>query len=122
MRAASFVAAMVLAVASPATAAGDPEVGKKAFAKCSACHAVTAGSNGAIAGLSLAGVVGHPAAAVPGFDYSTALKNANITWSAEALDAFLANPRRMVPNTRQPIAVTNATERANIIAYLETLK
>ena len=113
---------MLLAAASPVTAAGDPEAGKRAFVKCSGCHAVTAGSNEAGAGPSLAGVIGRPAASVPGFNYSQALKNANITWSVEELEAFLANPRRKVPNTRQPIAVTNATERADIIAYLETLK
>jgi cytochrome c len=115
-----FLIAALVAVASPAFAEGNADAGKRVFGKCIACHGTTEGRNGP--GPSLVGVLGRPAGSVPGFNYSPALRGANITWSAEELDAFLANPREKVPNTRQPIAIPSAAERADIIAYLATLR
>jgi len=56
---------------------------------------------------------------VPGFDYSPALKQSGIVWNARTLDRFLADPLRMVPGTTMTYAgVTDAGERADLIAYL----
>ena len=43
-------------------------------------------------GASLAGVVGRKSGSAPGFNYSPALKEANITWDEKTLDQFLQNP------------------------------
>jgi cytochrome c len=45
------------------------------------------------------------------------------TWTRERLDAFLANPRGVVPGTTMQFpGMADAAERARLIDYLETLK
>ena len=73
-------------------------------------------------GPSLAGIVGSKSGAVPGYNFSPALKAANITWDEQTLDKFLENPGTDVHGTKMFISVPNAKNRQNIIAYLDTLK
>ncbi len=106
---------------SPGLAAGDAAAGKQAFTTtCGACHSTEPGVNKI--GPSLAGIVGSKSGTVPGYNFSPALKAANITWDEQTLDKFLANPSADVHGTKMVISVPNAEHRQNIIAYLETLK
>lgn len=90
-------------------------------AQCAACHSVAPGQNGI--GPSLAGIYGQKAASTPGFDFSPALKHSNIVWTTAALEKFLANPQADVPGTKMPyMGMSNATDRADVTAYLATLK
>jgi cytochrome c2 len=107
--------------ASPALAAGGAEAGKQTFTTtCTPCHSTKSGTN--MIGVSLAGIVGSKDGAVAGYNFSPALKAADITWDEQSLDKFLENPSADVPGTRMPISVPNAEDRHNIIAYLKTLK
>jgi cytochrome c len=110
----------LLAASSAAWADGDATAGQQVFARCAACHSATPGENKI--GPSLAGVVGRKSGSEPGYNYSAALKSANITWDEHTLDQFLANPSGDVHGTKMFISVPNATDRQNIIAYLQTLK
>src|SRR5260370_6020488 len=106
---------------SPGLAADDAAAGKQAFTTtCGACHSTEPGVNKI--GPSLAGIVGSKSGTVPGYNFSPALKAANITWDEQTLDKFLANPSADVHGTKMVISVPNAEHRHNIIAYLETLK
>ena len=106
---------------SPGLAAGDAAAGKQAFGTtCGACHSTEPGVNKI--GPSLAGIVGSKSGAVPGYNFSSALKAANITWDEQALDKYLANPSADVHGTKMVISVPNAEHRQDIIAYLKTLK
>jgi len=123
MRLAAIVvlAAAGLMPAAP-TLAADAEAGARVFrTQCGACHLVEAGKNRV--GPSLHNIVGRPSGEVEGFRYSAANKNANITWTPEVLDKYLINPRQMIPGTTMAyVGLRNETQRANLIAYLETLK
>ena len=111
----------VLLASSPALAAGDPTAGEKAFAShCAMCHATTPGEKKI--GPSLAGIVGSKSGTVPGFDFSPAMKNANVTWDDANLDKFLANPTGFIHGTKMFVNLPNETDRQNVIAYLNTLK
>jgi cytochrome c len=45
-----------------------------------------------------------------------------VTWDAATLDKYLTNPRAMVPDATMIYAgLKNDAERADLIAYLETL-
>ena len=89
--AALSAAAALLISSSLGLAAGDAAAGKQAFATtCGACHSVEPGVNKL--GPSLAGIVGRKSGAVPGYNFSPALKAANITWDEQTLDKFLENP------------------------------
>ena len=104
-----------------ASQAADAEAGKKAFNKCAVCHSPEQGVTRV--GPSLFGIVGRKAGTLPGFNYSSAMKDYGVTWSAETLNTYLMAPMQEVKGTKMTFAgVKDETERANIIAYLETLK
>ncbi len=116
-----MIALVALAALAPVAAhAEDVAAGKAVFTQCTACHAYKAGAVG-VAAPNLHGVVGRKAAATQ-FSYSAALKASKLTWDAATLNTFLKAPGKLVPGTRMVIAVTDDTKRANLIAYLATLK
>lgn len=123
-RAARLLALSGAAILStvPAFAAGDAVAGKKSFAQCQMCHTAETGGASRI-GPNLAGIMGSKAASKPGFAYSAALKKTGWTWNAKTLDAFLKKPAVAVPGTKMIYAgMPDDTARANVIAYLATLK
>ena len=102
------------------TAAGDAVAGKTVFAnQCSSCHTTEAGKNGF--GPSLAGVLGRKAGGLAGFSYSPAMAHSGLSWDEKTLDEFLTSSTQKVPGTSMSVMLTNASDRANVIAYLETL-
>lgn len=104
-----------------AASGGDAENGAKLFAQCKICHAVEPGKNGL--GPSLHGVVGRKAAALAGFNYSPAMKASGLTWSDAELNDYLRAPMKAVPGTKMAFAgIANDKNRADVIAYLDTLK
>ena len=115
-----FLSCTVLLCAGAAASAQDAALGKTAYAACVACHSVD-GSNGA--GPSLQGVVGRKAGALEGFRYSKAMKAAGTTWDVASLDAYIADPQKVVPGNVMPFSgLPDAKVRADIVAYLGTLK
>jgi len=120
MRRTVIVALLLLGPATAALAA-DSAAGQKIFkAQCGICHSVAAGVNGI--GPTLFGVVGRSAGGVPGFQYTADHKKLGVTWDAATLDRHLTNPRAMVPDTTMIYAgLKDDAERADLIAYLETL-
>ncbi len=66
--------------------------------ECELCHNLGKGQGSKI-GPDLYGVVGQPVASVPGFAYSAALKAKRGTWTFDALNVWLADPRADVPGT-----------------------
>jgi cytochrome c2 len=113
----------LVAVASmtPALAEDDISAGQEIFqAQCSACHSNQPGVNGI--GPSLAGVAGRKAGSLPGFHYTPALQGSGLTWDAETFIQFLADPTKLVPGTAMTVMVPDETGRANLFAYLATLK
>ena len=108
--------------ATPVTAAGDPAAGKRSFVQCGICHNVGAGEASTI-GPNLHGVVGAKAGARPGYAYSPAMKKSGLVWNAATLDRFLTKPGATVPGTKMAFpGIAAAKGRADIIAYLTTLK
>ena len=106
------------AIAQASTAsAGEPPA---AFRQCAVCHATERDRN--LIGPSLAGVYGRRAGAVPGFNYSPALRQAGLTWDDQTLDRFLAAPMTAVPGTRMTFAgLKEPSARREVVGYLKTL-
>jgi cytochrome c len=104
-----------------AFAAGDPAAGARAFGQCMACHSVEPGRH--LTGPSLAHVWGRKAASVEGFmRYTDALSRSGLTWNAQTLDKWLANPEALVPGTSMTFqGIKEAKVRADVIAYLQTV-
>jgi cytochrome c len=123
MRKALSRAARAMAVAAPLVwaatqaSAQDAKHGEALFTECRACHAMEPGINNV--GPTLAGVIGRKAAALDDFRYSPAMKRSGITWDAKTLDAFIADPQKLVPATRMPYSgLVDAKDRADLIAFI----
>jgi len=116
------VAAVLAAVCPFAVCAADLDSGQTIFrTQCGICHSPIQGKN--MVGPSLFGVVGRLSGSVEGFRYSAANKGAGITWSAAMLDRYLTAPREVVPGTIMVYAgLKDDAKRADLIAYLETLR
>lgn len=99
---------------------GDPLKGKALFTMCAACHDATAGVHRI--GPTLKGVTKRKVGTAVGYNYSPALKAKNATWTKANLDAYLAAPTKYAPGTRMPTSVPKAQDRADLIAYLGTLR
>jgi cytochrome c2 len=115
------VAISAMLQTAAAAQAGDAANGAKLYAQCKICHSTDAGKNGL--GPSLRGVAGRKSATVPGFNYSPAMKAAGLTWIDATLQTYLTAPMQKVPGTKMAFAgIANPKNRADVIAYLKTLK
>ena len=117
--------AVALAGGSAFAGAGDPVKGEKVFKKCKACHSVKPGKNKI--GPSLAGVFGRKAGTAGGYKKYRGLKGADYSWDEALLDEYLTNPKTFVKKrgakgTSMAFKLKKAAQRADIIAYLKTLK
>jgi len=103
-------------------ASASVERGQVAAKKCDACHTFNKGGPNKV-GPNLWGVVGAKHAHVGNFDYSAGMKGkSGETWTFEALNAFLKNPKAAVPGTKMAFAgIVRDSERADLINYLRTL-
>jgi nitrite reductase (NO-forming) len=109
----------VAAPAAGSAVAGDAATGKQVFRKCQACHSMEPGKN--LLGPSLAGVINRKAGTEAAYDYSPAMKQANVTWDVGTLNSYLADPQKVVPGNKMPFpGLKTESDRTNVIAYLSS--
>ena len=97
----------------------DASRGERVFRRCSACHQLEDGANGA--GPNLYGVVNREVG-VADFGYSGALTEVAEVWTPENLNGFLERPSGWAPGTSMGFAgLPDVEDRANLIAYLATI-
>ena len=116
---------VAVGLAGAARAADDVAAGKAIFAHtCANCHSTRIGVNKI--GPSLWHVVGRPVASVPDYNYSAKLRSVAKdwgTWDAARLDMYLRNPRQVLHGVKMYFkGLPDAKDRADVIAYLQTLK
>ncbi|MQQ09167.1 c-type cytochrome [Epibacterium sp. SM1979] len=100
-------------------ASADVGKGAKVFKKCAACHKLEDGANAT--GPYLFNVVGRDIGSASGFGYSGSLPAG--AWTEDELNAFLTKPSDYAPGTSMSFAgLKKDTDRANLIAYLATIK
>jgi cytochrome c2 len=100
----------------------DPDRGQAAARACAACHTFDQGGAHRI-GPNLWDIVGQPLAHFDNYAYSDAMQaRSEETWTYEALNEFIANPRGFLPGTKMAYAgMRRDDQRADLIAYLRTL-
>ncbi len=120
---AGLTAGALITLGSSALAA-DAAHGQQMFRQqCGICHQAGDGDGDGGPGPSLRGVVGRKVGGDASFGgYTPALSDSKETWTADNLSAFLADPSKAKPGTSMPIALKNDADRADIIAYLATVK
>jgi cytochrome c len=103
--------------AAPKSAAADSQLTFNNV--CRTCHTLKEGDNRL--GPNLHNIIGRKAGSVPDYGYSSAMKDADLTWDRAMLDHFIANPDQVVPgNKMKPYGgLTSAEERSKIIDFLE---
>ena len=85
--------------------------------RCAECHAVDTDETGP----RHRGVFGRRAGSVKGYDYSRALRSANVEWDAVSLDRWLTDPEKFIAGQNMDFKVADRHERAALIAYLKTI-
>ncbi len=119
-----YLAAVMLAGAISAALAqtawaggltGDAARGETLYEACQDCHSLDKND----VGPRHRGVFGRKAASLPDYDYSDALKSANIVWNEETLDRWLTDPQAVAPGAKMFFHLDNPQDRADVIAYLK---
>jgi cytochrome c len=102
-------------------ASADVARGEQSAKKCASCH--TFDKNGRnLLGPNLRGIVGRAKGSMTGVSYSPAMKGQKGNWTLEDLDAYIQNPRAMVPGTAMAFpGIPKGSERADLLAYLNNL-
>lgn len=68
------------------------------------------------------GVLGRKAGSEPGYVYSNVLKRSTVIWSRETLLLWLTNPEKLIPGQVMDFSLNDAGQRADMVAYLATLR
>ena len=116
-------AAAALEPIGPLLAKADPKRGEQLAKVCQTCHTFNKGGPNKI-GPNLWDVTEEQIASVPGYQFSAALeKDKSEKWDQEKLNQWLYNPQSFAKGTKMTFAgFPKAQDRADVIAYLDTLK
>jgi cytochrome c len=118
----AIIAMALFCAVSGSALAQDVAAGEKQFIVCRACHQIGPNAKNAV-GPVLNGVVGRKASTYPGYNYSEANKNSDLTWDEDTLRKYLANPQGVVKGTKMIFAGIKDPEKVNdVIAYLKQFK
>jgi cytochrome c len=99
-------------------AAADLANGQKQFLRCRACHTLVSGGADGV-GPNLHDLFGRKAGSKAGYNYSPALAAADFSWNAARLDAWIADPKAVVPGNKMVFpGIKDAKDRADLVAYL----
>jgi cytochrome c len=117
---------LVLSMAVLAFSAGSavaqtaaPDLGKRAFLQCRACHNLKAGEPHKV-GPNLHGFMGTKAGELGGFNFSDALKKSGLVWDDKTLDRWIENPSALVKGHKMAyIGMRDPKQRAALIEFLK---
>jgi cytochrome c len=114
-----MAAALGILTTAEAKADGDAAHGREIYeSRCIACHSPDANRVGPMH----RGVFGRKAGSLPDYSYSRALRGAEVIWDDTTLDKWLTNPQAFLPGQKMNFKVAKPEDRADIIAYLKSLK
>jgi len=92
--------------------------GARQYRRCQSCHTINEGGRHTV-GPNLYGMMNQAAASGERYSYSSALEDAGLTWDAATLDAWLENPRELVPGNRMSfVGLRDAEARRDLIGYI----
>jgi cytochrome c len=106
----------------PLLAKADVKAGEGVSKKCTSCHSFDKGGKNGV-GPNQWNLVGSHFAHSESYTYSAAIGGMkDKKWGFQELSEFLANPKKYIPGNKMSFAgIANPQDRANLIAYLNTL-
>lgn len=109
-------------VTLPVYTQGDTDNGALIYQDaCGQCHQLTPGLNKK--GPQLMNIYGAKAAQLADYDYSEALQSSGWVWDAATLDPYIEDAEKAMPGSKMLAdPMPDAKERADVIAYLSTLR
>ena len=100
---------------------GNLEAGRIFFKNCAICHRKEKGGK-KIVGPTLWNIVGREKGTLEGFNFSTAMLNAEGFWTENELDHYLESPEATLKGSRMNFpGIPQAQIRADLIVYLKSL-
>lgn len=85
---------------------------------CTACHNIDSNKIGP----AHRGVMGRRVGSLPGYKYSAELATSRLRWTPQTLNKWLGDPEDLVNGQRMGFLIEAEQDRADLIAYLATLK
>lgn len=109
-------------VSLPINTDGDATRGAVIYKEaCAQCHQLTPGLNKK--GPQLMNIYGAAAAQLKDYDYSQGLAQSGWVWDAKTLDPYIEDVEKVTTNSKMLAdPMPDASERADVIAYLSTLR
>lgn len=109
-------------VSAPLYTEGDADNGALIYEEaCEQCHRLIPGSNKK--GPQLMNIYGAPAADLADYNYSEELAASGWVWDAKTLDPYIADAEKAMSGSKMLAdPMPDARERADVIAYLSTLR
>lgn len=108
----------VLNALGPAYASANLDNGRRIWGRCSNCHSLD-GSRPPLPGPDLQNILNARIGTQPGFEYSTALQEANFIWTAERLDAWLTSPDSFLEGNAMSFSgLSEPSDRRDLIACI----
>lgn len=107
----------------PLLAKADVKAGEAVVKKCTSCHSFDKGGKNGV-GPNQWNLVGSHFAHSEGYSYSAAISELKDKkkWGFQELSDFLAAPKKYIAGNKMSFAgIANPQDRANLIAYLNTL-
>jgi cytochrome c len=109
----------------PLMATADVAAGQAQIKKCTACHTFEQGGKNGV-GPNQWELFGAALGHRTDYSYSETIKAMQakgMKWDEQTLSDFLANPKKFAPGNKMSFAgMKNPQDRANLIAYLKTLR
>jgi cytochrome c len=114
------IGTVVMGAPDDPLAAYKDDPGAKVFRACVACHTLSP-DEGNRAGPTLAGIFGRRIASLPGYNFSSALKELDIVWTPETVSKlFEAGPAAYTPGTKMPEQrIGKLEDREALVRFLE---
>ena len=86
--------------------------------QCTACHAVDSNKTGP----AHRGVMGRRLGSLPDYKYSDELARSRLRWTPQTLNVWLEDPEALVAGQRMGFQVDSVQQRADLSAYLASLR
>jgi cytochrome c len=114
-----LLAAGACALVVGTSLAANPSRGELLFQTCSACHPITGDGPGP----DLHGIYGRKSASIAGYEYSEAMRKAQLVWDAKTLSAFIAKPQEFVQGTKMTFpGYDQPADIAAVVAWLKQMR